>query len=50
MSAEIRSSAIFVTLRDRRRHGRPPSLFTYYATSGPEVVDPAAMFVYITWP
>ena len=37
------------TSRHRLGQGRPPSLFTYYVTSGLEVIDNAAMFVYITW-
>jgi len=49
MSGIIRSSAMFVYTRDHERQGRLPSLFICDVTSGPEVIDPTAMFVYITW-
>jgi len=37
------------TPRYRLGQSRQPSLFTYYVTSDLEVIDPVAIFVYITW-
>ena len=36
------------TSRERLGQGRPPCLFTCEVTSGTDVIDPVAMFVYIT--